>query len=407
MTDGELVTVESSALREITAAEVDIQITTAKRFPRDLKKVRMAALSLATTDQDIARSCFYVLRRGGKNIEGPGVRLAEIVASQWGNLRLTSLVVEVGTMVVRARGMAHDLEKNVAYSSDVSVRITGKDGKRYSEDMIVVSGNAACAKALRNVIFKAVPFAYIKPIYEAAKKCAVGDATTVNARKAGALAKFKELDITQEQLVTYLGINSWEDAGLYELETLVGTITSIEDGTTTIQELFFNKPVKQTEAKPEVDPATTPAPPPPQPPPPATESAPPAEPAASATDPIEGLVTGSAETPSAEKKKGRGRPKKTVAEAEEPKTPEQPQDPGATEPPPAEKVIDPGATGYAKFRQTYNVSKARLCEEFGTTGTNDFIFSKLNKLGKDLSKLSEDEWTNLIAQMDKHLEGAK
>ncbi|MFN8826683.1 MAG: hypothetical protein ACK501_17070, partial [Planctomycetota bacterium] len=46
-------------------------------------------------------------------------------------------------------------------------RITGKNGRRYSSDMIGVTGNAACSIALRNAVFRGIPRAFWIDIYDA------------------------------------------------------------------------------------------------------------------------------------------------------------------------------------------------------------------------------------------------
>lgn len=357
----EVTLVESHALREITSAEVDVQIMTAKRFPRHLEKVSKKALSLATLDKDIARSCFYVLRRGGKNIEGPGVRLSEIIASQWGNLRVRSRIIEVSDTVVRAEGTALDLETNYARNSEVSVRITDKNGRRYSDDMIAVTGNAACAKAARNAIYQVIPFAYIKPIYEAAKKTAIGDVSTLKERKDAALQKFKDLKVTKDQLVAYLEVNSWEDVGLYELETLIGTFTSIEDGTTTVAETFKAKP------------------------------------AGAKTDPTAGGDPGPSEPPPEKPKKKRG-PKKgsknKIKGVDVDKTPNTDvRGPEEAQP----------ENGYQAHKQQYNTLKAQMTSMFGSEGTNEWIGKRLLEMGKDLSQFEEQDWKTLFASINEHL----
>jgi len=375
--------IETTALQAMTKAEYDMQITTAKRFPRDLKKVRLNALSLATQDTEIARSCFYGLKRSGKRIEGPSVRLAEIIASQWQNLRVQSRVVETTANMIRAQGVAHDLENNVAYSTEVSVRITNKQGVRYSDDMIVVSGNAACAKAMRNVVFKAVPYAYVKPILEQAKKTAVGNAATLNDRKSAALNKFQELGVSKEQMVTYLEVNSWEDVGLMELEDLLGAYTAIEDGTTTVEETF--KP-KQKKA------------------PPTEDKAAPEEPKSSD------------EVPPAPPSKEPGRPKTRCGRPPKRTIEDQKKDP-VGEQPPAETVPEEpvdntiplpesktASTSYNTFRQKYNFAKAKLCTEFGTDGTNDFISHRLEESGKTLDRFTDEEWQWMIDEMNNHFE---
>ena len=83
--------VTPDALSLITKAEIDVQISTAKAFPRSLTMFIQKATSMATLTEEIAASCSYALPRGGKNLEGPSVRLAEIVCAHM----VTSVPVHV------------------------------------------------------------------------------------------------------------------------------------------------------------------------------------------------------------------------------------------------------------------------------------------------------------------------
>lgn len=226
-----------SPIEEITRAEIDIQISTAKKYPRSIKRFRQDALSLATLDKEIASQCFYGLKRAGKIIEGPSVRLAEICANAWGNMRFGARIVGEDDKCVVAQGVSHDLEKNVSSTIEVSRRITGKDGNRFSDDMVQVTKNAACSIALRNAIFKTIPFAYVKPIYDQAKKTAVGTLRTLDSKKDWLIKAFDVFKITVEMLEKYLG-KSLEDAGLSDIETLMGAYNAIKDGDTTVAEQF-------------------------------------------------------------------------------------------------------------------------------------------------------------------------
>jgi hypothetical protein len=166
----ELEIVQPTALESIERANVDMQISTAKKYPRSLALVKGRMMDLATLDQETAESCFYKLNRQGKSIEGPSIRLAEIAASSFGNIRYGARVISNDGKKITAQGFSHDLETNVYCAVEISRRITNRDGMTYSEDMQVVTGNAACAIALRNAMFKVVPFALVKPIYEAANR---------------------------------------------------------------------------------------------------------------------------------------------------------------------------------------------------------------------------------------------
>ena len=221
-----------------TRGEVDMQVSTARRFPRSVKTFKERALSLATLDEETAASCFYSLPRGGKAIEGPSARLAEIVAASWGNLRSQACVVDVDKKFVTARGTCWDLENNTAVSVEVQKRITDSKGRPYNDDMIGVTSNAACAIALRNAVFKVVPMAMVKPIYDAARKVAIGDAQTLNARRHKMVDHFGKMGVRLDQILAKVERVSIEDISLDDLAVLIGLSTAIKDGDTSIDEAF-------------------------------------------------------------------------------------------------------------------------------------------------------------------------
>lgn len=71
---------QADMLQAINRAEVDIQIATAKQYPRDINASLNKIATYATMDRETAEDCFYVLRRKGKNgqdnvIEGLSVRM--------------------------------------------------------------------------------------------------------------------------------------------------------------------------------------------------------------------------------------------------------------------------------------------------------------------------------------------
>jgi hypothetical protein len=222
--------VAPSALEAQTRAEYDVAVVTAHRFPRSLTKFRQRAEDMALIDADVAASCFYRLSRSGKAIEGPSVRLAEIVANAYGNLKFAARITEITDTEVVAQGIAHDLENNVSTSTEVRRRITDKHGRRYGEDMILTTCNAACSLALRNAIFKCVPFALAKPIYEKAKAAAVGDVKTLGERRTKALAAFAALGIDNKRVFARFKVVGIEEITLAHVEELLGLHTSIKDG---------------------------------------------------------------------------------------------------------------------------------------------------------------------------------
>lgn len=224
----------SQALR----AEVDVQISTAKRFPRSIRNFKQQALEMATFDEETASGCFYSLPRGGKPIEGPSARLAEIVLSAWGNVRSEARIIGVDDKEITAEAMTWDLEKNVAIRVQVKRRITDKYGKRYSDDMVTVTGNAACSIALRNSVFKVIPMVYTKSIYQAARQVAIGDIKTIAAKRVEMVDYFGKMGITPDRVFAAIGKGFIEEIGLDELATLKGVATAIKDGDVSVDEAF-------------------------------------------------------------------------------------------------------------------------------------------------------------------------
>lgn len=239
--DGEALSMEvvgSESLAAMERASIDMQIATARRYPRDFVRVKKNMLSLATLDEETAASCFYKLNREGKTIEGPSVRMAEIAINCFGNMRAGARIIANDGRMITAQGVCHDLENNVLISVEVKRRITYKNGNTYSDDMQVVTGNAACAIALRNAAYKVVPFALIKPVYEAAKQTAVGNMQTLADRRAGWLKWYAARGVNEAQVLAYLGKTGVDTIGLADIENLAGLHTAIKDGSTTVDETF-------------------------------------------------------------------------------------------------------------------------------------------------------------------------
>jgi hypothetical protein len=219
-------------------AEVDMQITTARRYPRSIRNFRQQALEMATFDEETASGCFYSMPRSNKPIEGPSVRLAEIVLSAWGNVRSDAKIVGVDAKEITAEAMTWDLEKNVAVRVQVKRRITDRNGRRFNDDMITVTGNAACAIALRNSVFKVIPMVYTKAIYQAARQVAIGDIKTIAAKRVEMVDYFGKMGITPDRVFAAIGKGFIEEIGLDELATLKGMATAIKDGDLNVDEAF-------------------------------------------------------------------------------------------------------------------------------------------------------------------------
>ena len=239
----------STAIMAQASAEYDVQIATAKRYPRSVTEFKADLLSMATLDRDTAESMFYALPRAGKIIEGPSVRLAEIVTACYGNLRSGARIVSIDQNFVTAEGMAMDMEKNVSVQVQVQRRITNKQGVRYKDDMIQTTCNAACSIALRQAVFKVVPMALVKPAYLAARKVAIGDASTLADRRAKMFTHFSKMGVAEEKVCARVGRAGPEDIALADLGVLIGLANAIRDGDTTVDQAFPEPPKPGSKSK--------------------------------------------------------------------------------------------------------------------------------------------------------------
>lgn len=228
----------NDALSIITRAEIDTQIATAKAFPRSLTAFLKKALSMATVSEEVAASCAYALPRGGNTIKGPSVRLAEIVCASYGNIKAAARVILNDGKTITAQGICYDLETNYCATIEVKRKITDKNGKTYSEDMQVVTGNAACAIAFRNAVFKVVPAALVADVYEKVEEVAKGTAETLPKRLKKRLDYLYSLGVKDEQICSVLQIQDVNDIDLDKLSILQGMITALKNNESSIAEMF-------------------------------------------------------------------------------------------------------------------------------------------------------------------------
>jgi len=270
---------DNTSMSSLDRAEIDVQVSTAKKYPRQLSTVKRSMMEFATLDVETAGGCFYKLPRGGKIIEGPSIRMAEIAISCFGNIRAGTRVKEIVTKGesphVVVQGACFDLQNNVCVVMEKRRRIIGKKSKGGSidEDDINLAVNSCSAIALRDAAFKVVPLALIKPCVDAAKRTATGDAKTLMERRGKMVEAFSKMGIHLPRILARVEKKGMDDIGLDELELLIGLFSAIKDGEAKIDECFpeptIVKETPKEESKPvpstgttsqPMDAASTPAP---------------------------------------------------------------------------------------------------------------------------------------------------
>jgi hypothetical protein len=225
-------------------ATIDMQISTAKAYPRNIKRATENSITVVTMDTDTASTCTYAVPRGGKQITGPSIHLAKILAQFWGNLRIEAKVINIDAKHITSQAVAYDLENNLAIKVEVKRSITGKYG-RFNDDMITVTGNAGNSIAMRNAILSVIPRAVVDKVYNEAKKTITGDisdATKLMAKRKKVLDQFKDVyNVTEAEVLKSIGKASIDHIDADNLVTLIGIGQAIKDGDTTIEEAFKSK----------------------------------------------------------------------------------------------------------------------------------------------------------------------
>lgn len=227
--EGEIISVSEQKEIITQRSEHEMKVATAKRWPRSVKVFKNQTRELATLDEETAGQCFYVLPRGIKTIEGPSVRMAEIVAASWGNLSYGARVVDEDDKWITAQGICYDYEKNISASIEVRRRITDKFGQRFNDDMVQVTGRAACSIALREAIFKVVPKAFWSDILDEAKAASVGKGMTMEKQRDKCMEFWRKAGATDAMVLGFLDRKGVEDITLDDLVMLRGLATGMKE----------------------------------------------------------------------------------------------------------------------------------------------------------------------------------
>jgi hypothetical protein len=246
----EIVEPSPSALAIITQSEYAAMVATAN-MPQNKRKLDVFGkqlMSYATHSQPVALSMFYTLPRAGKQIVGPGVRFAEVVAPCWRNNSTGSRMMGSTEDTVTAQGVFVDYEFNNKNVKEIPRRITNSQGQKFNSDMILTTGKAALSIAYREAVLKGgVPMALWDPAYQQAKLTAVGSAVSHTARIDAAMEYLNKLGVSEWQICNAVGVTSPKELEIDHLVTLKTLCEEIKKGARTIEEVFgspFDKEIE-------------------------------------------------------------------------------------------------------------------------------------------------------------------
>lgn len=187
---------------------IQVAMLAAKRFPRDERRAMDRILN-ACSRPGLASVSQYQYAKGGTDVAGPSIRLAEAIAAQWGNFESGWREIERypdtdGVTVSVIEAYAWDLETNVRVPRTFAVRHwrdTKKGGYKITDerDIYELCANQA-ARRVRACILSVVPGDVVE---EAMAQCNATLSATADASpdaQAKILKAFAELGVTREQI---------------------------------------------------------------------------------------------------------------------------------------------------------------------------------------------------------------
>jgi hypothetical protein len=250
----DIVEIQSISITESQERAVyDIQIMTAHKYPRNVKRAMENSIAIVSASKEAAQTCSYALPRAGINITGASVHLARILAQNYGNIRVESKVKEITPTQVVSESTCLDLENNYGVRVEVRRSIIGKAG-RFNDDLITVTGNACNAIAYRNAVLAVIPKPIIDAVYQAAQNTLAGDLSTEQKitlkRKEIFDIFFEQYGAKEEDVLKLCGKGALPGVKRDEIVFLIGLLQALKDGDATVDEVFGrNTAVQKTADK--------------------------------------------------------------------------------------------------------------------------------------------------------------
>lgn len=237
---------QASSSREME--EVKGQIFMAKQFPRNIFDAEKRILDNCKRP-NLASQAVYSYPRGGTKVEGPSIRLAEVIAQNWGNLSFGVKELEQREGESVAMAYAWDLETNVRQEKVFTVKHSRKangsikklDDPRDIYELVANNG----ARRVRACILGVIPGDIIDNAVEECNRTLSGNnSKPLKDRISDALKAFKDkYRVTQEQIEERFGYNTSAFTERDVLD-LIKIFNSLKDGMSKADD-WFKKEVKK------------------------------------------------------------------------------------------------------------------------------------------------------------------
>lgn len=224
------------------AQEVQAAVFMAKRFPRD-ENASLARIAQSCQRRGLAEKAIYSYPKGGQNVTGPSIRLAEAIAQSWGNIQ--SGVVELEQRPGESVCMSYcwDIETNTRDIKvfTVSHSVQTKKGTKVLTDPRDIYEHVANqgARRKRACILAVIPKDVVDSAMEACQRTlASGAKEPLIDRLRKMVNVFQaEFSVPLESIERYMGykLDSFTEM---DMVTLRGVYTALKDGASKREDYF-------------------------------------------------------------------------------------------------------------------------------------------------------------------------
>jgi len=232
---GEIQQSNSSALVAASAAKAQIEasLVIAKKFPRDVNAA-FTKIMKACQRPTLAEAATYLFKRGGAPITGPSIRLAEVMAQNYGNMQYGVEELERTGDTSHMVAFAWDCENNVRVEQKFNVkhwRDTQSGGYQLEQerDIYEVTANMG-SRRVRACILRVIPGDFVDAALERCTKTLnEGDKRPLEDRIRAMIVAFEEVGVSKDMIEVRIG-HSVDSIIVQEVVQLSAIFKSIRDG---------------------------------------------------------------------------------------------------------------------------------------------------------------------------------
>jgi CMP-2-keto-3-deoxyoctulosonic acid synthetase len=228
-------------------AEVQAAMMIARMNPRN-QRGAMDRILNACTRQSLAESAVYQFARGGANVSGASIRLAEAIAQQWGNIQFGIRELEHHDSGSMVQAFAWDVETNTRreVTFHVSHELhTRKGVKKLTDprDIYEMVANQG-ARRLRACILAIIPSDVTEAAVAQCERTLITTADVTPEAIKRLVEAFSDLGVNKEQIEIRIQrrLDAIQPAQVANLRKIYA---SIRDGMSTPDE-WFDKPANKS-----------------------------------------------------------------------------------------------------------------------------------------------------------------